>query len=417
MPAQPTLQAVLSSCRDFVNLACLDMGSNRTLLTWGKHKPESLSGPWTEAVRKGLEDSDGGHLPGGVVGWIGYEAGAAVEIMPAPKGVRALPDACLWRVDGAMWWDQNRTSWSIEGDHNFQEQARALLKRASDRGTRTVDADKKNGTWQPKRSAPIAQRYTQGVEAILKAIRAGQVYQVNLAWEHKEVPIQDGLDAYLRLRQHNPALRGAYLRYGPYEVLSNSPELFLEIDGRTRAIRSQPIKGTAATNGGKAAHKRLSDSEKERSELTMIVDLVRNDLGRVSIPGSVNAGPRTLRRCGDLWHAEQTVNAVLRDDLNAIDAVAAAFPPGSVTGAPKIQAMKMIHDLEAGPRGVYTGAIGWFSDTGDAHLNVAIRTVSVVDGVGRFHVGAGIVLDSQPEQEWQETIDKAQALASCLKIP
>ena len=146
----------------------------------------------------------------------------------------------------------------------------------------------------------------------------------------------------------------------------------------------------------------------------MIVDLVRNDLGRVAQAGTVHAQPRDIRKCGDLWHAEQAVEAVLRNDADALDALAASFPPGSVTGAPKVKAMEVIHRLEPVPRGIYTGAIGWLSDSGDARLSVAIRTATVQGGRARFHVGAGIVADSQPQREWEETLAKAQALATSL---
>ena len=146
----------------------------------------------------------------------------------------------------------------------------------------------------------------------------------------------------------------------------------------------------------------------------MIVDLVRNDLHRVAARAGVRAGPRMIVRAGDLWHAEQRVRAVLQRSKDAIDAVVACFPPGSVTGAPKVEAMRVIHALEPEPRGVYTGAIGFLADGGEAHLNVAIRTATVQGGLARFHVGAGLVADSKPELEWAETLAKGRALMSWL---
>ena len=155
-------------------------------------------------------------------------------------------------------------------------------------------------------------------------------------------------------------------------------------------------------------------SEKERAELTMIVDLVRNDLGRIAKTGTVRAQPRQLRSCGDLLHAEQIVSAELKPELDALDVVAATFPPGSVTGAPKVAAMEIIHRLESAPRGVYTGAIGLFEDDGSAHLNVAIRTATIQNQRARFHIGAGIVADSEPDREWEETLSKGRALGMWL---
>lgn len=146
----------------------------------------------------------------------------------------------------------------------------------------------------------------------------------------------------------------------------------------------------------------------------MIVDLVRNDLGRVARPGTVRTGERTVRRCGDLWHAEQRVSARLRPDRDAVDAFAAAFPPGSVTGAPKVRAMQVIHDLEAGPRGPYTGALGVWFDDGSARTSVLIRAAQLGPEGARYHVGAGIVADSDPDREWRETCAKGSALGAAL---
>ena len=242
------------------------------------------------------------------------------------------------------------------------------------------------------------------------------MYQVNLAWEQANIPIRDAQQTWLHLRKVNPALRGCYLRFEKTEIVSNSPELFLHIDPNSRRVTSVPIKGTAPAKGGEAAKTELLESTKEKAELTMIVDLVRNDLGRVAVPGSVTASERTVRQCGDIWHAEQTVSALLGKNIDAVDTVAASFPPGSVTGAPKVRAMEVIHDLEQQPRGVYTGTLGWFADGGGAHLNVAIRTATILNGNARFHVGAGIVADSQPAREWHETLVKAQALVHSLDV-
>jgi len=269
--------------------------------------------------------------------------------------------------------------------------------------------------WKPPNHVERSDHYTEGVRSILNHVHAGDVYQVNLSWEQSAIPIEDAIAAWLGLRSDNPAARGCYLRQAGVEVLSNSPELFLSVDGQERTVQSIPIKGTAPFSGGEAAKNSLEISPKERAELTMIVDLVRNDLGRVAIPGSVETDPREIRQCGDLWHAEQRVKATLSANKDAISAVAAAFPPGSVTGAPKVRAMEVIHHLETVPRGIYTGAIGWFSDDGRAHFNVAIRTATASAEKTHFHVGAGIVSDSSPDLEWQETVAKGNALHQWLK--
>jgi para-aminobenzoate synthetase component 1 len=250
------------------------------------------------------------------------------------------------------------------------------------------------------------------VEALLQHIRAGDCYQANLSWRCCGPTPAEPLATWLALRSANPADWGSFLKVDNQAIISNSPELYLSVRGDR--LESRPIKGTARLEEGERARRLLRESPKERAELTMIVDMARNDLGRVARPGSVHAAPRRLRPCGDLLHAEQPVTARLRPGLDALDAVAASFPPASVTGAPKVRAMELIHALEPEPRGVYTGALGWFDTDGCAALSVAIRTVIVAAGSTSFHLGAGIVADSMPEAEWRETLDKGRKLAAAL---
>ncbi len=410
MQCRPDVNQLLRATEHMPSVACFDAPNGAAMLTWST-TPSPVLGSWVQATREALRPTVNGPFSGGIVGWLGYESGAQVERMPIPRGPRAAADTCLWRVDGAMHLDPASQTWTVRGTDQFHAEAQALIARACARAAR-ASTDSLPRSWAPAGQQPIAQRYTAGVDQILAAIRSGEVYQVNLAWEHTDIPLEDAMGAWLAIRRANPAQYGAYLRFDGVEIISNSPELFLEVNKESGTLRSCPIKGTATLEAG--AKEALEASPKERAELTMIVDLVRNDLGRVAEPGTVRALPRAIRRCGDLWHAEQTVEARIRPTADAVDAVAAAFPPGSVTGAPKVKAMEVIHRLEPVPRGVYTGAIGWFGDSGDARFSVAIRTATVTGGHARFHVGAGIVADSQPEREWEETLAKAQALAVSL---
>jgi len=399
---------LLRATGEMASVACFDAPDGHTMLTWGNGSPPTV-GPWLPAARQALKSAPPGQFSGGIVGWLGYEAGAEVERMPTPRGPRPVADTNMWRVDGAMHLDPKTRSWSVRGTQRFRAEATRVMARAAASAT-TDPLPSAKRAWSP--DAPRVHQYTRGVGHILDAIRNGEVYQVNLAWEHTDVPLEDALGAWLAIRRTNPAHYGAYLRVAETEIISNSPELFLEVDRASGRVTSRPIKGTAPLLPG--ARAALENSAKEKAELTMIVDLVRNDLGRVAEVGSVRATARSIRQCGDLWHAEQTVHATLGPEVDALDAVAAAFPPGSVTGAPKVKAMEVIHRLEPVPRGIYTGAIGWFSDAGDARFSVAIRTATVQGGRARFHVGAGIVADSHPEREWEETLAKAQALAVSL---
>lgn len=412
------LSCLIQAAEGLNGLAVLDLGKRWTVVTWGSGEALPPSPDWRDAARALLRPvSARPDLPfsGGLVGWIGYEAGATLERMPAPRSPAPLPALCLWRADGALCWDRLEDRWTLGGAPTFCAEAEALLQRAS-RLPSPAPLLPSDQIWEDRPREPTRARYEQSVRAVLEHIRAGDVYQVNIAWEQAGLPLADPIAVWLALRAANPARRNALLRRDGATVICNSPELYLAVRRRGARLvaRSVPIKGTADARQGEAARAALRESAKERAELTMIVDLVRNDLGRVAATGGVQAGRRRVVRCGDLWHAEQQVRALLRRDVDALDAIAASFPPGSVTGAPKVEAMKIIHALEPGPRGLYTGAIGFLADGGEAHLNVAIRTATVLDGHARFHVGAGLVADSDPAREWAETLAKGRSLARWL---
>jgi para-aminobenzoate synthetase component 1 len=248
--------------------------------------------------------------------------------------------------------------------------------------------------------------YEKGVETIRQAIAEGDVYQVNLC-RVLSAPMPAGADVAAlgaALAEGNPAPYSAVVRVpaAGVHVASASPERFLRRDG-TR-VWSSPIKGTAATADGFLA--------KDRAENVMIVDLVRNDLGRVCEPGSVEVpGLCVPETHPGLFHLVSTVTGRLRAGVGWSELLAATFPPGSVTGAPKIAAIETIERLEAAPREVYCGAVGWVdADRGCGELNVAIRTFWVSDGRLRFGTGAGITYDSTPAGEWEETELKARKL-------
>lgn len=402
------LAGVLAAVGPRDGVACLDLGPHTSLLTWGDGPALRVAEGWPARLRQMLAEAP--HPAGGVVGWLGYEAGRAVERMPAPR-VADNPPVCLWGVDGAMHLDRRLGHWTIHGSTAFVEEARDVLERAHPVPPPSPGV----GVLSPPADGAV--RYQARVRAALDAIARGELYQVNLSWRFTSA-CSNGLATWLRLRHHNPAWRGAYLRKDGVEIVSNSPERYLSVAPRreaSRTVRSVPIKGTTRVEGGLAARRALLRSPKERAELTMIVDLVRNDLGRVAVPGSVCPEPRTLRRCGDLVHAEQGVTATLRPGCDAVDAIAASFPPGSVTGAPKVRAMEWIGSLESHPRGPYTGCFGWLGANGAAELAVAIRTAVVQAGQAECCVGAGIVADSDPVREWDETLSKGRALARHLQ--
>jgi anthranilate/para-aminobenzoate synthase component I len=262
------------------------------------------------------------------------------------------------------------------------------------------------------------EQYRAAVLRALEYIRAGDVFQVNLC-QRFTVPQQlPPLSTYGHLQRRSPARFGGLLDFGDLALICNSPELLLRVspqpDG-SRGIVTRPIKGTRPRQPGMAEE--LRDSIKDQAELNMIVDLERNDLGRVCEIGSVRVTqPRHVVAHPTVLHAEAEIAGTLREDVGLVELLAATFPGGSITGAPKIRAMQIIDELEPVRRGPYCGAIGWIGAGGAMELNVAIRTMIVRDGLVHVPVGGGIVADSDPQAEYDETLVKARAMFDALGV-
>jgi para-aminobenzoate synthetase component 1 len=261
--------------------------------------------------------------------------------------------------------------------------------------------------------------YLTVVQKVKDYITAGDVYQVNLSQRFAAPMSTTPEDLYLRLRRINPAPFAAFLKFPEFSVVSASPERFLHFDPRTRRVHTRPIKGTRRRGQTPEEDERwaqeLLRSEKDRAEHVMIVDLERNDLGRVATTGSVRVSEMaTLETFPTVFHLTSTVEATLREDKDCVDLLRATFPGGSISGAPKIRAMEIIDELEPTTRGIYTGSIGYFAFDGRMDLNIAIRTLVVKDDLAYFQVGGGIVADSEPEAEYQETLDKAAAMRTAV---
>jgi para-aminobenzoate synthetase component 1 len=259
--------------------------------------------------------------------------------------------------------------------------------------------------------------YESAVARAVEYIRAGDVFQVNLSQRFSAGLRERPRAIYERLRERFPAKYGAYLAYDDHALLCNSPELFLQVsnrDGRRHVI-TRPIKGTRPRRPG--MEEELRRSMKDQAELNMIVDLERNDLGRVCEVGSVRVTePRAIEAHPTVYHGVATVEGVLREDVSFVDLLRATFPGGSVTGAPKIRAMEIIEELEPTRRGPYCGAIGYIAANGEMEFNVAIRTMIVKGGLVHIPVGGGVVADSTPEAEYEETIVKARAMFEALGV-
>jgi para-aminobenzoate synthetase component 1 len=271
--------------------------------------------------------------------------------------------------------------------------------------------------------------YLKMIRRAIDYIAAGDIFQVNLA-QRLSVPMTcSSWAVYERLRDVNPASYAAYMTWeepatgkastSMCAVLSSSPELFLEL--RDRKVITRPIKGTRPRgrdqDSDQSLRRELIDSEKDRAELNMIIDLERNDLGRVCEYGTVEVTePRCLEAHPTVWHSVGTVEGVLHERCDAIDLLRATLPGGSITGAPKVRAMEIIDELEPTERSVYCGSIGMLGLDGSMVLNIAIRTMIMDRDTLHVQVGGGIVADSDPEAEYDETLDKARGMLRALGI-
>lgn len=256
------------------------------------------------------------------------------------------------------------------------------------------------------------QEYLSAIKKIKRYIKEGDIYQINYAYRmtaETEIPPRE---LFLKIIEKNPADFAAYIESDDVQILSASPERFIKVTNRK--IETCPIKGTAPrgkTQKEDAQKKNdLLENPKEKAELNMITDLLRNDLGEVCGIGSVRVeGCRLLKKCPSVWHAYSRITGELRENIHPIDALFKMLPGGSITGCPKKRAMEIIRELEKSPRGIYTGTAGYIDPNGDMEFNIAIRTIIKEGNKLHFNVGGGIVYDSDPESEYQETLDKARA--------
>jgi para-aminobenzoate synthetase component 1 len=361
---------------------------------------------------------------GGLVGFLGYDLGAALERLPAKAPAdQDLPPIRLALHDWVVAWDR-RSGHAWLGGRALDQDMGRLDRRLDDVHARlTAPAGLPE---EPTPQGPLVFRsgldrvaYEAGVRRIREHIARGDLYQANLTRRLETAFDGDPWALYRRLRTGDPSLFSAYLDLGPgplsgrpRALLSASPEPFLSVDADGE-VKTDPIKGTrprgrdAATD--RALARELLSSVKDRAENVMIVDVLRNDLGRVCRPGSVRV-PRLCRleRTAAVQHLVSTVTGRLAAGRDAFDLLAASFPGGSITGAPKIRAMEILEGLEPVRRGPYTGTIGWIGPDGAMQTSIIIRTF-VADGRRlTLHVGGGITWKSDPAAEWEETVTKAR---------
>lgn len=353
---------------------------------------------------------------GGAIGYVAYDAGREREETLAKA---SDPDMRFGFYDGALVWDHELGTLHAVVRSNSKDRDQTL-QRLRTMATDTSESAVLDSFQIGEISSNLTREgYMDRVCKTREFIRAGEIYQANLSQRFRASFQGRELALYLRLRQTNPAPYAAYLNFGDEVVLSSSPERFFLLNGRD--VNTRPIKGTRPRGKNEedesAFRKDLADSEKDRAELLMIVDLERNDLGRICEPGSIAVTSLfELETYASVIHQTATVVGRLEAGRDAIDCFDAMFPGGSITGAPKIRAMELIAELETGKRGVYTGSIGYIGFDGRADFNIAIRTMRITDGELSFNVGGGIVWDSDPKSEYEETLHKAKALFEALGV-
>ena len=368
---------------------------------------------------------------GGAAGYVGYDWGAQLERVPRTRyDDLAIPDVMLGLYDWVIAWDhQTKRAWVIST--GIPEQGAARRERAARRLAFVKErlaerrSDRLAAPSYPVPDVPglrsnfTREGYLDAVARVIEYVYAGDIFQANLS-QRLEAPLAGTpFELYRRLWQRNPAPFAAYLAFGDVVVVSSSPERFLCVDAGRR-VETRPIKGTRPRGVGPehdaALALALAESDKDRAENVMIVDLLRNDLSRVCQPGTVRVPELfALEHYQTVHHLVSTVVGELAPELDALDLLRAAFPGGSITGAPKVRAMQIIAELEPTQRGVYCGSIGYLSATGALDSSIVIRTYLVVGRDVYFQVGGGIVADSDPEQEYRETLDKARGLIAALK--
>lgn len=253
-------------------------------------------------------------------------------------------------------------------------------------------------------------KYLDGFNTIQDYIRAGDIYQINYTHQLQAKTEQSGRDLFAHFMKHKPVSHAAFLGFAEQEVLSLSPEGFIHVDGQD--ISTQPIKGTRPRSADDAEDRQLREqlitSQKEQAELFMIVDLLRNDLGRVCETASVRVtDPKIVTAMPNVWHTHANITGHLKPEISTLDALLSMFPGGSITGCPKRRAMEIIDELEATSRGLYTGSIGYILPSGEASFNIAIRTMIKRAESIKLGIGGGITIKSDGHEEYAETAAKA----------
>jgi anthranilate synthase component 1 len=419
--------------------------AGRTIMDRSGVTTES-SEPFIPALRRLMAEFQSPFVPGlprftgGAVGFISYdaspvfepallEAWAAASWADGKTGEEPEDEAGFMLFDTVLAFDhvKHRILIIANARVTADEDLRALYQFACAK-IQFLERELERGLSQPEpqtqpaptvRSNMTRERYEDGVRTIKEHIAAGDIYQAVLSQRFEADVKADPFTVYRALRHVNPSPYMYFTRMGGLSIVGSSPEMLVRVEGRH--VETHPIAGTRPRGGGDEEDLRLGEelkrNEKERAEHVMLVDLGRNDLGRVCEFGTVRVPQyMTLERYSHVMHLVSRVDGTLAEDRDHLDALVACFPAGTVSGAPKIRAMEILAELEPTRRDIYAGAVGYIDFAGNLDFCIAIRTITIRNGRARIQAGAGIVADSNPAAEYEETRDKARAVLTALAM-
>jgi len=363
---------------------------------------------------------------GGAVGYLGYEAARHFERLPLAAGpAPPMPESAFLRADDLAVFDHVTRKLKLLTIHRPEREDYEAAVSRIDEMERRLASDQvasyargADGTrWE---SNVTKGQYEAMVDAAREHILAGDAFQIVVSQRFRKPLEASAFDVYRCLRAINPSPYMYYLSLGgDRHVVGTSPEKLIQVEGKR--VETRPLAGTRRRGSDPDEDQRLErellSDLKERAEHVMLVDLGRNDVGRVARPGTVNVDRlMEVERYSHVMHISSTVSGQLRDGCTSLDALRAAFPAGTVSGAPKIRAMEVIAELEPDQRGVYAGSLGYVSFGGNLDMAITLRTVVVADGVAYVQAGAGVVADSRPEREFEETLEKAGAMFKAIEM-
>lgn len=408
---------------DSGGMARYDILSAAPQQTWALSQEAGQIGDPLAALRSALGGAvapiDDVPFAGGIVGYWGYDLARRMMSLPlVAQNAEHLPDMAVGLYDWALVLDHQQQRTKLVSRLRFAETAQLLpkvLQRLQASTTYPADDFRVQGRIT---SNFTASSYAAAFAVVQGYLQAGDCYQINLAQRFSAKASGDALGAYLTLRRLSPAPYSAFLNFPQAQVLCTSPERFVSV--RNGYVESKPIKGTRPrgvdAEQDRELAQQLREHPKDRAENLMIVDLLRNDMGRSCVPGSIRV-PKLfeVESFANVHHLVSTVQGRLAEQHDALDVLRDCFPGGSVSGAPKLRAMQIIEQLEPNRRGVYCGAIGYVGFDGNMDMNIAIRTLVYNNNEIRGWAGGGIVADSNMAAEYQETLDKASAMLELLQ--